>query len=150
MPATKLPIWISLSCLILLSLTLGSPPCQGHDIEDEYAFASHLIATKDYNEALLSLRRYTLFSDNEPQVTKARFVAGSIYDILKRHDRATVCFLELANDPAQQPNYREHAALMALQSMFQDKDLASFHIQLDALNDTVGSLSAEGESYRRY
>ncbi|HPQ42088.1 MAG TPA: hypothetical protein PLV45_17090 [bacterium] len=129
---------------------LTGPACHGYDIEDEYAFASTLIASRDYDQAVISLRRYVLFSENESRVVTARFISGSLYDLLDRHDRAASCFLELARDETVGGDHREHAAFMAIQSMFLNKDLAGFHIQLDDLDSTLGGVSETGATHRRY
>ncbi|MCD4653032.1 hypothetical protein K8T06_03765 [bacterium] len=124
--------------------------CKAYDIEDEYGFASQLIASKDYEQAILSLRRYTLFGENPDNLLKARFIVSSLYAQLDRHDRAVSCFLEIARDDSQADHYRERAAFLAIQSMFLNKDPANYHVHLDKLDSMLNSLSQEGFEQRQY
>ena len=51
---------------------------KAYDIENEYLFASQLIASEDYSEAITVLRRYVLFGENVDNQLKARFIIGSL------------------------------------------------------------------------
>lgn len=142
------PIHTLLLALLLFSLLSGTS--HGYDIEDEYAFASQLIATGDYDQAILSLRRYTLFSENTERIIKSRFIVGSLYAQMKTHDRAAACFQELYKDNSVETSLREHAAFLAMQSMFLNEDPASFHVNLDQIEERLGGLSPEGSEQRNY
>ncbi|MBN1297856.1 hypothetical protein JXA80_13855 [bacterium] len=138
----RISSFIITALIALISLTIPSSVCRSNEIENEYAFASTLIASKDYDLALLSLRRYVLFGTNKPRVVKARFICGSLYDMTDRHDRAASVFLELARDESLPADYREHAAFLAIQSLFLNKDLAGYHVQLDNLESLVSTQTA--------
>lgn len=139
--------------MLLIAVTgfhSACPACSASGIDDDYAFASQLIATEDYDDAILFLRRYVLFSDEGPRQLCARFVIGSLYAKLNRHDRAVPTFLEIMSDPDTDMDIRENAAFLAIQSMFLGNDPAGFHVNLDKLEDSLGQLSIEGRIKRQY
>jgi len=135
---------------MLIMLSCQAVVCLAYDIEDEYGFASRLISSQDYDQAILSLRRYTLFGENQSKRLKARFIISSLYAQTDRHDRAAAAFLEIARDETQTDYYRERAAFMAIQSMFLNKDPASYHVSLDELDTMLNFLSKEGLEQKQY
>ncbi len=70
---------IKTSLFIIVTLTaVAICPCRAYESEEDYGFASHLIATEDYPEAITFLRRYVLFGDNPARQMNARFIIGSL------------------------------------------------------------------------
>lgn len=126
-------------------------PCKALDSsDDDYWFASSLISTEDYSEAITFLRRYVLFGDNPQRQLNARFIIGSLYAKLDRHDRAVSTFLGIMKEREIEQELREGAAFLAIQSMFLNDDLAGYHVCLDRLEDDLGELSIDGRIQRQY
>jgi TM2 domain-containing membrane protein YozV len=131
---------------ILVFLTTG----YAYDLENEFGFASQLIASNDYPEAITVLRRYVLFGENPGHKLQARFIIGSLYAKQQQHDRAAATFLEIMKDDETRSELREGAGFLAIQSMFFNKDPANYHVHLEDMESILGEISIEGKIQRRY